>query len=554
MPLTILDSGRKYRKFLVYDLEWVPGSMEVRMIGVYDGDRYRFYTSVIEFLVNELSSKNRGKWFYAHAGGLADIQFVFEEFLKPHLPMRGFFCDGSFSGSSAIIVHVHRGQHAWHFIDSYWLLRDKLANIAKWIGRKKGSTVKGWEEMSEKDRREWYAKIPIWELAIYNREDCEILWHAIDEFQDKLWEIGGQLQMTLASTSMQLFRRKYLNRTIETHASVNSRTQEAYIASRVEDIEEECVDSFYWDINSSFPYAMTQPCPGSLKRTSRRIPDSGIYMADVKVKVTELYLPPIPFRSKTRRIFFPVGTWRSWLTSVDIELLQKEGCQILQVYEVMEFEEFHDLKDFANQLYDIRRNAKSEFEKVVYKLLLNSLYGKFAESQHKQKLWIHPPPEVLHRMREEFPAAMLMPGVWLEPQIAFVPHMHVPISAHITAIARRNLYNFMIPCIVKGVHYCDTDGFSTGEGELIEGGALGQLKLEKKIKEAVFLGPKAYRIDGVTKGKGGEWEEERITKVKGFTLGYENDEQRKWREENEPGRKVEDVNFASLLQKGELPQ
>ena len=45
----------------------------------------------------------------------------------------------SFSGSSAIIIHVAKGKNSWHFLDSYWLFRDALASIGKAIGIKRAT-------------------------------------------------------------------------------------------------------------------------------------------------------------------------------------------------------------------------------------------------------------------------------------------------------------------------------------------------------------------------------------------------------------------------------
>ena len=126
--LTVIEKPAQRRKFLSYDLEWIPGKLEVRICGVYDEiGGYRFYTTIDSFLECELTHKNRGRWFYAHAGGLADFQFILEKITKDSR----YHCKCHFSGSSAIIAKVSRGKHRWYFVDSYWLLRDKLENIAK---------------------------------------------------------------------------------------------------------------------------------------------------------------------------------------------------------------------------------------------------------------------------------------------------------------------------------------------------------------------------------------------------------------------------------------
>ena len=71
-------------------------------------------------------------------------------------------------------------------------------------------------------------------LIGYNKTDCEILWKAIDQFEKEIFALGGQLQQTIASTAMTLFRRKYLQRDIYTSEKLNEISQESYFASRVE--------------------------------------------------------------------------------------------------------------------------------------------------------------------------------------------------------------------------------------------------------------------------------------------------------------------------------
>lgn len=515
MALTRIQSARKLRRFLVYDLEWVPGSLDVRLVGCFDGKRYRAYSSVLSFIENELTSKNRGAWFYAHAGGLADVQFVFEWLLKD----KGWKVHASFSGSSAIIVHVAKGKNAFHFVDSYWLLRDKLKNIGKWIGLEKGEPwgeERDEEELSDEEfdslqerKREWYSTAPIHELREYNERDCEVLWRAINAFEDTLLDLGGQLQMTIASSAMHLFRRRFLTRNIETDETVNAKARFAYFASRVEVFEREISDALYFDINSSFPYAMTKPCPGDVTRVTNRLPDNpdAIYLADVRIEVPEAYLTPAPFRIDGR-VFFPSGVWRSWLTSVDIQLIQREGGRILNCYECIEFAPFDDLRAYSNTVYDLRKNATTDFEKVVLKFLLNALYGKFAESPFKRALVINPVDTFASGLE------MLMPGVWLEERKVPIPHMHVPVSAHVTAMARLTLYDYMAQC--RRVHYCDTDGFSTND-TLSTGKNLGDLKLEKVISHGYFKAPKVYQLEGQVQTKDGAWKEKTITKAKGFS-------------------------------------
>lgn len=514
--ITTINSPRKRPDFLVYDLEWVPtfrsngernkDAMGLRMAGVFDGERYRWYQSIDGFIDHELTHKNRGKWFYAHAGGLADFQFVITR-----LKARGFWVQGSCSGSSVIIAHICRpvqkrqkdgtwkwvaGKDRWHFVDSYWLIRDSLRNIGKWTG------VGG--KGNENESVDYYADAPITELRDYNERDCHILYQGIRLFEDVLYELGGQLRMTQASCAMDLFRRKFLQEDIETNMAVNDVSRLAYFASRVEVLSTWCDEAYYYDVNSSFPFAMTYPVPGELKGSYRGRPKGDpedLWMADVEIEVPDSYLPPLPVR-EGGRLFFPTGRWRGWYTNVDIEVLLKSGGTIHKMHESMTFKPNTDLRDYSLTLYDLRKRSEGVV-KVVCKHLMNSLYGKFAESNLKSEIIVNPP--------EVKPGwSMMTPGVFIHEKVVPVPHMHVPIAAHVTAIARRTLYNYM--GLSSELHYCDTDGFSTCQ-RYCDGNELGEIKLEKFVRRGRFIQAKVYHLDGYNE-KG---EDLQLIKAKGFS-------------------------------------
>lgn len=480
MTLSKITTPRKRRNFMVYDLEWYPGTMEVRLVGVYDGDRYRTYETVDDFLENELTRDNHDKWIYAHYGGMADCTFLLRSLIK-----RGgsFTVEASFSGASAIIIHIKHGRQVWHLVDSFWLLRDNLKNIGAAIGRKK--TAEDYicpdypdcghvDAVNKKPLCVFYR--PIGELRDYNEQDCLILYEAIQRFEDFIWGLGGQLQMTIASNAMHLWRRVYLTDDIETRADVNEWARMAYTSSRVEPFQTECDSAMGFDINSSFPFAMTSPCPGAMKRMHKGLPKGkdAIYIADVEVSIPDMYLPPLPYRSKGR-VFFPTGTWRSWFSNIDLELLEQRGGRILKVYQSIEFEPQTDLRDYALDIYARRKAASDEFDRLTLKLLMNSLYGKFSEKTTKTGMLINPassdcPHKVKHRC-ETFPNCvhaiegrecnacmeMLMPGIFLVEDQVELEHEHVPIGVHITAIARRNLEGHLHAAYQQTLHATDAE-------------------------------------------------------------------------------------------------
>jgi hypothetical protein len=588
-----ITSERTLRKFGVLDLEWVPGEvlpslvstkleiegitrpltitlpptkkrtkpLQLRLAGYYDqvstddvegepvmAERYRHFLTAAELIEFMFTRENRGMWFFAHAGGLSDMEFVLDELLnqiKESLTSGSrtqvvYDADGqkreetivasggedehketwnikaSFSGSSAIIVHISKGKDTWHCVDSYWLFRDKLSKIGESIGIKKMDEEK---RRTPEETRRYYAETPLDVLIPYNKVDCEILWKAISEFEKEIVTLGGQLQQTIASTAMNLFRRSYLKQTIHTAEVANRLAMKGYFASRVEVFDRHVEDFKIYDINSSFPYSMTFPLPGNLLAMGTSLPkeesDSCLYMADATIEVPEMDVPPLPFRTlDDQRVFFPTGKWRSWFMSTDINLAKREGCKIHKVHECYQYEPFFDFAQYAKEIYELRKNATTPFRKLLLKYLLNSLYGKAAESLLKQEMLINPDEEDLDR--EEL--QMLQPGVWLREKEVAIAHRHVIVSAIITALSRRHLYDYIKESHEQQqkVFYVDTDSVAT-KADLKVGEELGQLKLEKKMDWAEFVAPKIYRGEG-HELKDGAWKKVKLAKAKGFSL------------------------------------
>lgn len=520
------------KRFLAYDLEWLPptfpgqgsysNGIQVRCAGVYDGNRYRAYHgpgAMQRFLDGELTHRTRGCVYFAHAGGLADVQFVLESIVRrgPDTP---FEVSASLAGSSAIIVKVKRGNNVWTFCDSFWLFRTSLRKIGESMGLYKGGgedfrcpgvddrkiripRIRDGKRVGTKDVLScghepgtcmFYAPMPL--LLEYNQRDCEILWKAIARFENEVLELGGELKHTIASTALRLFRARFLKSTIHTVKSINEDAREAYTASRVEVFAPRSNGpGFSWDINSSFPHSMLAPAPGNLTRVNRTLPDSGgLYVAQATVNVPHgTSVPPLPYRHDGR-VYFPTGTWGGWFTSVDLDYLQEKGGTVLGVSKVYHFEPFTDLADYVSVIYELRRVENDPFRKLVYKYLLNSLYGKFAERSEKERILIRP--QCTAGLRT------IAPGIFAETQDIPVSHTHVPIAAHITALSRRLLGRYIDQARELGrVFYCDTDSVFT-DAVMPTSDALGGLKKEKEYTDAVFVAPKLYRCDESVRAKG----------------------------------------------------
>lgn len=542
--------------FSTYDLEWYPDTYKPRLIGLDDGDHYReFGHSVTAFLDEVLTPKYSGRVFFAHAGGLADVQFLLEVILKNP---RGLAIEASFSGSSAIIVRITKEDNVWTFADSYWLLRDKLSKIGESIGLEKGGaeyTCPGVTVPAHEDEDRpmmscghryghciFYAPFNI--LREYNAKDCRILHRAISRLEEELLELGGELKMTIAGSAMRLFRGAFLKQEIETSEKINAISREAYIASRVEVFRKTLKGpAGLFDFNSSFPYSLTKDMPGKCFAYNRKwkTNDLALVRASI-VSPKDLEIPPIPYRYQNR-VYFPTGGWTGWFSGVDLRFLLECGGIIEKIHEAYHFEPFDCLRGYVNELYERRRKETDSFRRLVYKYLLNSLYGKFGEMTQKEMLIVNKdvPKGAYNIVRVEG-----LPNAFFFERDAFLVHEHVPVSMVTTAYSRelltRSLHDSEHDRCAPGpvwngrvedtkgyaAHqkveqayqayealrltsrydpfpaYCDTDSIPT-QGWLGNSDVLGALKWEESIGEeedSEYLCPKLYRFGAKVRAKG----------------------------------------------------
>jgi hypothetical protein len=476
----------------VYDLEWHRETLKVTHCGVRDASGYRCHKTVEEMLQDCLSA---GGWWFAHAGGSYDMVQLFPTILAH----RDWHVTAAFSGVAAVIVRIRTddGREA-AFGDSAMLLKAKLADIGKIIGLDKGNLIEaenaGWKEVRD-----------------YNERDCEILYVGLHLFERRLQDLGGQLRPTLASCAMALFRASYLSRDIRTNLTANQLARLAYTASRVEIFRPSCTNANYYDINSSFPFSMTFPCPGEVTRVSKRWTGHELALVEATVTVPECYLPPLPVRVENA-VYHPTGTWQGWYSGVDLIEAKKAGATIERVHRAIHFAEWNDLTSYARDIYDRRLRAKKEGNKLddmTYKLLANGLYGKFAENPLKEEIVVRPP-----KVPKEQGARMVMPGVWSVPVLREIPHEHVAAPVIITSRSRHLLRKGLARALEQGeIYYCDTDSVIC-QGELPTGEKLGEWKLETRVKSGQFLAPKLY---AVTKEQKDASAPERIdVRAKGF--------------------------------------
>ena len=229
-------------------------------------------------------------------------------------------------------------------------------------------------------------------FELYNKRDCMVSAMFMDLYQRAINELGGNLKMTAASTSLDLYRRGYQRENVikEEYVlqdeNIKDFIYDAYYGGRTEAFSRGCIDGAnYYDINSLYPAVMRNPMPlpQSVKlvvKTDKTLIHRymGVTECDVYVPETMKY-PPLPL--KRDKLLFPTGRFRGTWNNNELVYAMSLGVQVLRVHKQIIYQESHTpFKEYVEDLYAKRLSYKaagSPFE-VIVKLMMNSLYGKFA--------------------------------------------------------------------------------------------------------------------------------------------------------------------------------
>lgn len=255
-----------------------------------------------------------------------------------------------------------------------------------------------------------------------------------------------------------------------THDSIDL-SREAYFGGRVElfKVFNDSDRVAYCDINSLYPFVMTQEFPGELSLVSE-VPEMGI--ADVTVKVPKMEIPVLPYRRKDGRVFYPTGKFRGTFTAAELKAAVDRGAKVVQFHNGYGAEQaFNPYAYFVRKLYQDRLDSKSPAEKLFFKLLMNNLYGRLGTNgKIGRTVWF--------RNGTHVPSERVV----ISYQMPLSPETNWCHAAHVTSYGRLELLKYMERVGASNMIYCDTDSviFDAPGGIPFETGKeLGEMKIEQ---------------------------------------------------------------------------
>jgi hypothetical protein len=470
--------------------------------------RYQTVNEYWDWVEDRLHGKSR---LYMFAHNWAFDAPVLDTFNV--LPERGWKLTGSIIQSPPVILKWRRGPHTIQMVDTLNIWRVPLKKLGESIGLPK-LTMPDYGA----PEADWNA---------YGKRDVEIIMQACQQWWSFLIDndLGG-FASTLAAQAFRTFRHRFMTNTILIDDNVDALNlaREALHGGRTE--------CFYigvcpvtvtkLDINSQYPAIMRREVMpakliGHYKRVTMHelIKWSTRYclVAQVQVHTNQ----PAYAVVHDKRLIFPTGEFVTVLCTPEIEYALLHG-HIIKVFDVSVYEPKLLFKEYVNWMHQYRQRCRESGDEVAAinaKLLMNSLYGKFAQKgliykkiddtdDTEIKVWVELDVETntVYHLRQY--------GGIIEQleQETESRDSHPAIAAHITAHARMQLWGLIQMAGRGNVFYCDTDSIwvnETGAKRLkyfLDATALGKLKVEGVHDDVIIHGPKDYLIDGHARIKG----------------------------------------------------
>ncbi len=359
---------------------------------------------------------------------------------------------------------------------------------------------------------------PVSKAALNRRavRDATITFRAAKLIRESYAEFGERPRLTLPSTAYRIWQDAFWKRPVyRVSDEIRDAAERAYFGGRTEAFALGTFkDVRAIDAASMFPWAMTAapfPVPwGSFKRVKPGAEPQplGLYRARVR---STLALPALPFRSADGNVF-PVGSWSGWYVGEELRLHLAEGGEA----RVLEGFEWHEqARPFDGYIAEMfrRKNTARGPMRNVYKLLLNSLYGKFGQKGGRVRAVSLERFAELEKRPVDF---RVWNGLALWSQDSEPPPWGNMIwAALITARARVKLYREFKALRAGGarVLYCDTDSaLYTGPSRVYpaKAAAPGDFESRGEYRSALLVGKKEYGLEDFRGG----WE----VHVKGVPL------------------------------------
>jgi hypothetical protein len=429
------------------------------------------------------------------------------------LPERGWTLKSAVADAPPLILTWIKEGMTIKFIDTLNIWRMSLDELGKSVGINKLA-------MPERDMspEEW---------DVYCRRDVEVMRLACHAWFTFITDndLGG-FAPTLASQSFNAYRHRFRTAPIfiDDNEDALLMARDSYIGGRTECFRIGHYEQplFYIDVNSMYPSVMkTGDYPTRLQGVYRNIDDHEIdiwlrekcFVADVTLNTDTPIYPVV----NDKRLIFPTGRFKATLATPEFRLAWRRG-HIEHVERVAVYEKAKLFAEFVDTIYTLRQAAKQRGDTVnswLYKILMNSLYGKFGQRGRVFEDIGHCDPNIVENHLSidadtgETSRIRKFGGLVQELRDdGESRESHPAIASHVTSYARLILWEAIETAGIDHCLYCDTDSLVIDQqgfdklAHLIDQDRLGAWALEREMSFITLYGPKDYVMPHQSRTKG----------------------------------------------------
>lgn len=351
-------------------------------------------------------------------------------------------------------------------------------------------------------------------LALYCMRDSEISCKFLQFLQQGYnKELNTNLKLTVGSNSMNLFRNNYLKIPIrQPERKLLETFYKGYYGGRTEVFKRGHIEKcYYYDINSLYPTVMLNDYPNpntqNINKSNKNIIKEYDGISEIRINIPKEYTFLLPFKQKQKigtKLIFPIGTIKGWFTHAEIrKAIEYNGKIISYGKSIYYNQNFKPFEEYVNILYSKRLKLKEQNNpmEILYKLSLNSLYGKFAQKINNKQEIIHADNMTSKKLDEiakkQLDCHMIGDYFYITNKKGIgekIPSFVNPIfSIYTTAYARLLMFEKMQD--IQDYYYMDTDSLIINK-KINVSLKLGDFKKEYDIKEGKIIKPKMYGFIG----------------------------------------------------------
>ena len=332
-------------------------------------------------------------------------------------------------------------------------------------------SLEKWIEMLDMNDQGIY-KLSLDNLEERNKMDARATWILAKYLQDFCLDVLKiPVKATIGAAALEIFQRRFAKDLwIREAPGLNEYERKGYFGGRCEVFKRKERYVYSYDVhkmylnimkNKELPNPMFYRTYKNPKTNQWKTPynEGKLMILTAKVFIPKQYVAPLPTKSKDNKLIFPTGIITDTWTSIELKNAEKYGVKIRKVYECVVYHKKEKyLSAYAEWIWEEFTKYNSSDEEAlasIFKLLGNSLYGKFAQ-KNKTKCWMK---ETDYFGSLEGLDLKEMNGVlyvYVKENESDTKHTFPCISAFITAYARIKLLNIMKKH-EKDMVYCDTD-------------------------------------------------------------------------------------------------